>query len=489
VAVEQQITQQPWLPAQYDDETTRLLCASARLHPVFAGEVLASVAGERYRAIAPSYGVDLVALVRHAARSRRTYFRRNLAHTALLLIGLVALGIVLLSARSITPLVLLVGATAVLAWTVELVDLWTARREALKVVETYEVPASLAAPIDQDLERRLPRLDRMNVVVYGADRHYPFVGSGLRITSWAVPPVDVGKGKPDEHGERRKTVPFDAVQLHRHLANAVGARGPTGLNVSNRLYVRGPEASDVQGLLGGRLGTPERIVGLDVIESALRHPQSTVQTYLCLERIAFGGQLAVSVFVHAVLERDLLTVMADCFFLPPLQRRCWAALGLPRRRSLVLGRTMADAAGTFPRDLLVAPAELVRYWLRKVARRYRFARDSYRVQHRRSFDYGAARSIREDMADITAANHVHLVNVERYLRVLQRHVIDALLEFLDGHNVDTSDLREQQNDIINATFYNFYGSVHGRGHVFGSHAQQINNPGSPPGGNPAGQQP
>ena len=109
MAIQEQITQQPSLPVQFDDETTRLLCASARLDTRFAREVLGSIAAQPYRAIAPSYGVDLVALARHAARSRRGYFRRNLTHTMLLFVGLVGLGAAFLSSRSVVVLLVVAG--------------------------------------------------------------------------------------------------------------------------------------------------------------------------------------------------------------------------------------------------------------------------------------------------------------------------------------------------------------------------------------------
>jgi hypothetical protein len=153
---------------------------------------------------------------------------------------------------------------------------------------------------------------------------------------------------------------------------------------------------------------------------------------------------------------------------------------------------MADAVVAVPHDLLVAPVEFVRYWLRKVKRRYRLARDTWRIRHRRGFDYGAVSSIREDAADLTEAKHVHLANWQRYFRMLQHQVIDAVLEFLDDHNVDISDLRKRQVDIVNATSYTFQGPVYGQGHIFGSYGQQTNFPPGPPSGpdgNPAGPQP
>lgn len=478
MAIHEPITQRPWLPAHFDDETTRLLCAEARLDPGFAGEVLTSVAGRPHQAVAPSYGVDLVALVRHAARSGRAYIRRNLANTAVLFVGLTAVGVALRSRRGELSLVVL-GATALLAWIVQFADLWIARREALELVELDEEPASMAPPIDPDLERRLPRLDELNVVVYGADRQYPFVGSGWHVGDWAIPPVDVTKAAADEHGGKRNVILFDAVELHNYLVDAIRRRGPAGVQVRNRLYACGPAAPYVRGLLGGRLGIPQPKVDPVVIDSLLRDPQSTLQTYLCLEKITFGGELAVSMFVHAVLDRKLLTVMADAFFLPPLRWSFWTVLKLPRRRWLIFARTVADALVAFPHNLLAAPVELVRHWLRKLRRHYRRARDTSRIRRRRGFDYGAVSSIREDAADLTEVKHIHFANWQRYYRMLQHLVFDAVLEFLDDHNVDISDLRKRQVDIVNATLYTFQGPVSGQGHIFGNYGQQTNFPPGP----------
>jgi hypothetical protein len=443
-----------------------------------------------FRAIAPSYGVDLRALARHATRNRRDRLRRSLMHTVLLLIGIVALAIVILGGTASVLPVAVVGAVLALGWSTEFADLWTARREALTLIEDGTDPASVVPPADPDVEGRLAQLGGMNVVVYGSNRHFPFVGSGWWVGRWSIPPVDVTRAALDERGQKRKVVPFNAVRLHDHLATAVRIRGPEGVQVSNRLYVRGTAAEHIEGLLGGKPQAPEPIVDPDVVKSALLDPQSAIQTYLCLEKITFGGQLVVSMFAHAVLEQNLLTVGVDCFFLPPLRRSYWLVTELPREPLRVLARTIADAAGAFPHDLLAAPGQIVRFWMRRLGRRRRAARLARRIRRGRGFDYGAATGIREEVADIAEANHVDLASEERYLQMLQRQVIDAIIEFLDRHNVDTSDLRKRQGDIVSHTTYNFQGNVGGWGHYFGDRGNQVNTPpGRPPGGQAAGWQP
>src|SRR4029453_6482861 len=75
----------PSAPARPATEATRYLCAAAYLEPTFADRVVKRVLQERHRAVAPSYGVDLHAVVRHCIAARRRKLVRALVLSALLL--------------------------------------------------------------------------------------------------------------------------------------------------------------------------------------------------------------------------------------------------------------------------------------------------------------------------------------------------------------------------------------------------------------------
>lgn len=105
----------PSTPTQ-QSETTRYLCAAAYLDRNFANHVITKVLQEEHRAVAPSYGVDIVPVVRHCLAAER---RRRLRD--IVLIGLVLIG---------GPLLLLAGASPagvvlrllLLAWAVVFVE-------------------------------------------------------------------------------------------------------------------------------------------------------------------------------------------------------------------------------------------------------------------------------------------------------------------------------------------------------------------------------
>lgn len=70
-------------------ESTRLLCAGAYIDEDYAEQVLEEVLFHPYRAVAPSYGVDVIPVVRHCLAARRLTLARDLIITALIVFSLV----------------------------------------------------------------------------------------------------------------------------------------------------------------------------------------------------------------------------------------------------------------------------------------------------------------------------------------------------------------------------------------------------------------
>ncbi|GAB3277581.1 hypothetical protein [Kineosporia babensis] len=67
-------------------EATRYLCVGAYIGNDFRRRVLREVLSTRYRAVAPSYGIDIVPVIRHCLRARHREIARNLAFIGLLLL-------------------------------------------------------------------------------------------------------------------------------------------------------------------------------------------------------------------------------------------------------------------------------------------------------------------------------------------------------------------------------------------------------------------
>src|SRR4051794_16399835 len=171
-------------PGAPPDVVTRLLCAATHLHASFADYVNAQLLKVSYSAICPSWGIDHVALARHATLSRARRLARDhklvrtqmgIAAAALVVFLIGWLGPVsFLMAVFLELVVLLAG--VVVAWSLVFQHYRAARTDALALVDGGSVLDG-APTLPPEVEERLSQLRDGNVVVFSGPT--PFIGSGV----------------------------------------------------------------------------------------------------------------------------------------------------------------------------------------------------------------------------------------------------------------------------------------------------------------------
>ncbi|TMK49150.1 MAG: hypothetical protein E6G66_09355 [Actinobacteria bacterium] len=70
------------------------------------------------------------------------------------------------------------------------------------------------------------------------------------------------------------------------------------------------------------------------------------------------------------------------------------------------------------------------------------------------FDYGAATSIREMATSGGYGNYFQQLDVERFYRIIDRHLFDSIYAFLKLKGVDTSELKLQMQLVVNGIVNN-----------------------------------
>lgn len=395
------------------DDATRCLCHAVHRDPFLRDYVLHTVVRPHLRAVCPAFGVDLLAVARHAVAAHRRWaihaYVLNVIRVALLLALVVAVLIGWLAAAAVLAAAALFGAWFNLLWALR-----ADRLSALRVVTDRTPPADQAGSLPPEMEERLGKLDqaKANVIVYAQGEGDPFIGSGRRVHWYQLTPVDVTRPGCDSAGNVKAIRPFDVVDLHGYLADQVPTLGFEGLRVRNRLYVRGDHALDVPGLLPDRFAEPVPRIEPDWVRSGVLHPVEWGRTYLAMEQIMSGGDLVVSMYVRAWLVHDLLSVERVIYFLPPLQKR---------RRP-----THEFAAGTVLSVTISAAEEAARRVARVLGGRWigrldvsRFGRDRRRKEGRARRrikagvvnDYGARTSLREAVAAYDTTEHFQEADV------------------------------------------------------------------------------
>jgi FHA domain-containing protein len=430
-------------------ETTRYLCAAVHLDDRFARRVVDELLHERFRALAPAYGVDLAAVAAHAVSARRRRLRRDAALLAVLLLSAGGAAVVAAggNAAGAAPWVVI---GLLVAWAITTVEIFVMRHRALRrlsvgrsdgVADRPRMSATLQEQFDN-----LVAAQAGNVVVF---RDFnPFVGSGFFVADWSFA-IDVTKGVVDPRtGDRRTPVPFDAGDLHLALLGQMRMLGLPGLTAQTRLFVHGGDVQADKLLLPDQFDRPATSIDESVLIRRTAQHSAAGRTYLAIEATGWRGHLVVTMFVRTVRLRDSLFVEWSAYALRPLRDEYYAVDRM--RQTGPAGTFLASASHAFPRFIVTLAASPVR-----VVRALSSAQDVRRQarEDRRvisggwAFNYGADTSIREEATGTEHNRYFLALDEQMFVKVVQRRLLAAIGDFLTENGIDTREFSQQQTVI------------------------------------------
>jgi hypothetical protein len=287
------------------------------------------------------------------------------------------------------------------------------------------------------------------VVTYHSGRA-PFVGSGFPLATWQLAmtlrPADASAG-----GGTAMTI--DPVGLNRDVKARIeqlGADSPVtrrlpGLALSDHVYVSGRDTAapvfhphELR-----RSGYP-----FETVEQVQADPTTPVRHYLRCTIDSWGGELITTVFLHCALQGETLYVEFTSCVLPPTPERYHVfGNGVSKEQAVFLGVVRGIAA--LPFELLRSPFDAIREISRGVSGA---SRSGTKVG---AGDHGAVAGIRELGTDIYEQNYFQYRDSVKYIEILERQILDALLDYLRENNVDVSELDERANTIVNNGVINY----------------------------------
>ena len=428
-----------------NSQVTRLLCATAHLHGEYAKGTAATLLDPSFVAIAPSWGLDPVALAAHAklACDRRLERDRNLRYCLAGMMVVPLLVLVLAFQQGLEPfnVALSVAAVTVAGFTIAsylvLQHYELIRRSALEVMDVRRSARDSAPPLDLVTRQRLEDLAEGNTVIFGG--YNPFVGCGVTLDTWTIC-IDVTAAGPGG------VIPFDALHLHEHVLRTVPPQTPGGLWAAHRLFVAGSAAASVPGLVPDPNDTdtwPATRLPADVLDSYTREPSETARAYACLAHPAWRGEIVVTILTRAELAGSKLFVEGRVHaLLPPKAsfREVKYVARHPRRARIAVARAAAPVIiplllGSYTRKIDLAKA--THTFLRN---RKRTRKD---LVQGHPFNYGATGSLREDVADPAELKYYGSVDEVLSFRVLKRQILTAAEGFLADHRVEICDFHRQ----------------------------------------------
>jgi hypothetical protein len=444
-------------------EATRLMCAAAYLDGTFAQDVVDEVIDEQHRAVHIPFGVDIEPVAKHCLAARRRKTTRDLLLFLDLIFALVAL---FASSGGLLFVAVLV------AWAIVFVDMW--RSTFSTVVKKLSVhafsPQDAPPALDPRMTKRIEELAASqdgNTTVYSG--FLPFVGAGYEMEGWSFV-VDLCKAKAGM-GADFKPSAVDPQEIYAAIRQAVEDLALPNLTVEDRLYVQGTDIRGDPALLPSPTGRPATNVDQAVLESMIGSSAQRIRHYQCIRVIDWRGELVVSLYLRFPIHSDHMFCEYNNFLLTPLKEQLHRADGLRmtielRQALAILGRSAVATIGLWPRSprLIFKPLTSGREARRKLKE----------AERNPLFDHGASHTALDRVRSTEYRRFFQRVDKEMYVKLLERMVLDTIIEVLSHHGIDTSLIDESRATIINNGVMTGGGSIHTENLAAGAGAGIIN---------------
>jgi hypothetical protein len=300
--------------------------------------------------------------------------------------------------------------------------------------------------------RRMRQIDDQqhgNTVVYS--NYEPFIGSGDVMSSWSfahrlVRRQDEGPIIGTEQGDSRDREfaepPFSAPEIvayvRERLLTLTTEESPElripDMSVQDRIFQSARES-----------GKRSLTTGPDEMAEIIRNPTNPQRHYLACRGISWGGDVVTTVYVHLAVQGKSLYLEVTSTTLAPCNERYRIVDmegGTGPRAWL---RALYQGLRETPSTILHAPGRLIRS-LADVAGHG--AGGGSRRSGRRK-DYGARVSVRQLGTRDRLRNFTQRQDIVKFRRLIESRVYAHVLDFLDDHDVDTSEVRGQRTMVLN----------------------------------------
>lgn len=471
--------------------TTRYLCAAAQLDLNFRNQVLEKVLDEEYRVINIPAGVDLLAVTKHCLDAKRRKLIRNTIISILFIIAWVSAYEKIsyeLEYGYTDPISALFSSIFssffsfyfLLAYAAVVLETWITRYQiiAKSLLKQNFNPdgVTLTPETEAKIRRKLSGVineEECNVVIYSG--FSPFVGSGTDIGGWSFT-LDISKGK-EEMRVTQKPEPFTIEKLYSYVDSDIKNLHLQETIIQDKIFVNGQEIRGDDRFLPDPFCRPLTQVDPSVLKEFIGGHMEGIRHYKCIRIISWQGEIVLSVFLRFLKLRQNLFVETSYFFLPPLKQEYRKIIDEiqpnPTRRQLVqvFQEAFVKAVFLFPLAIFLLSGRL----LNSIARWNQRRSNRRLIRENPMFDYGSSTSIRELAASNLYSHYFQKLDKEMYLKLVERQILDSIINFLDAHNIDTSELRARQDTILNNGVIVTGGSVEAQNFTVGERAKSVMN--------------
>ncbi|WP_157555358.1 hypothetical protein [Nocardia crassostreae] len=310
---------------------------------------------------------------------------------------------------------------------------------------------------DDDTQRMRARSDE--VIVYRGNR--PFLGAGTRVRSWSAAfELRASNSKSDAPPQVPTFLPSDLqkyvaddLEKLREAPNLTPGWRFADLEISRWAML---SAVDLPYAPGGDALMAQLYAGNvpRLAEEAWNHfanqSPEWLRFYRCFRLEGWARQLAVSGYLHVGCEQQMLVVDWHAFVLPPVAGAFRHVDNPPRMLEL---RAMWAAAAELALLPSTAPSRMIDV-VRGVRDRVLPRDGEWRTPEQAAHMFGAAVSVRELAQGNRLNNLFQEADCDRYLKILERRVLDAIQRYLDERKITAKGLSQMATQIFNSTILN-----------------------------------
>ncbi|MGG6265611.1 hypothetical protein ACQ4M3_06345 [Leptolyngbya sp. AN03gr2] len=468
-----------------DTETTRYLCASAYSNEAFCQQVIEQTLEEDRQALAPCYGFHLPTVVKHCLIASSKRRRRDLKLTSLF--GAAILFSLIGGSLGLFSLVVLYVVAVVIIYQ----ERWNIRHVLVKnnfsknsfdpdsvdweselnssSSNTSEETAKKIQEVKEELEK-IAKEQNSKAVIYG--RYSPFVGCGYDIGGWSFS-LNTSKGK-ESLGKVCTPIPFEVNEMYEQIARSINEIHLYGIDVSveDIYYIDGQVIRDDTRFLNNPFERPSTC--LQFLEASIEEPAKANRFYKRIQIVGWKGELIVSIVLRFTKFGKNLFMEAKYFLLPPLQEsfhaidRIQSPATFMQKVDLVW-QSLIISVFILPLSFSRTVYELLKPLIDTIKQ----CIDTLIIKENPIFNYGSVTSIRENVSSTLYRQYFQILDKDMYLKVIESALLEEIVEFLDNKDIDTSELKGRQSQILNEGIIMSGGEIRAKSLAVGRRARAL----------------
>lgn len=418
------------------NNTTRLMCAAGYNNSDFRDKVVDMFENNAFRAIAPCYGADLLTVYSHCCRARDRKRKFWIFYFIVAICGFLAISIFNILDIPLLGWLLAATAAAVVYW----LD-----AKGKNIILSRELSEAVFSNRECTAEYETANHSQgAEVLVYSG--FSPFVTAGIELDSWSFA-ANIQCGKQSV-GTRLTPRAFETSALYQRVTDELAKLDLRNITIEDIVCVNGRDVIKDSRFSQGRFSRPYTHINRDTLIDLMHRSSHVGRHYKRVQVVDWSGELVFTLFLRFCKEQRNLFCEASYFVMTPVDERYRRIDHLPTHdwswaMGMLLTAPIAGAA-----HCLVSPFVM---WerLSNVFKKDKEHHEREQIEKNQPFDYGAQVYPRGLVASNQYQRYFQKLDKEFYSKVLVRQILDGIIEFLDEHNIDTSDLRDRQNTIEN----------------------------------------